>query len=616
MQHLVTISVLHGSISHDIKMRIFVIALLLFTSHAIIGQQKSKLAFEYYNSGELEKAAKLFEELYKESNFNKGYFNYYIQCLTDLGEYDEVKTIVETELKKNPDDVSLMVTLGNLHERQGEIDLANKEYKKAIQNLGPDPTNISNLATTFTNLAKYELAIETYLKGEKLANLKNLYIYNLADLYRRIGDNKNMIKYYLLVAEKDQNILNVQMQLQRFLQDDDYPELQKQLYELVQSHQDVPYYGELLQWTFMQKKEYDKALRQAKGLDRQFDENGNRVFKMAEIAVKDGEYDTAIDAFQYIIDEHGPNSTYYIDARRGLLNTKQIKVTKNYDYSTSDLQSLKQEYNIFLSEMGKNTQSSQVMFDYGEFLALYMNELDSAIIVLEQLKGFGGLPRDEVANVKLTLGDYYLMNGDRWEASLLYSQVDKDYKEGVLGEQARYRNARLSYFSGDFEWAQEQFKILKGATSRLISNDAIDMSVFILDNLGLDTTEQTLNMYAQAELLAFQNKYNEAFTKLDSIMIIFPEHSLEDDVHYVKAHIYKKLRKFDDAINEYNVVIDKFPDDIRADNAIYELAELYEFLQKPDLAKPLYEKLFLNYSDSTFAVEARKRFRILRGDEL
>ncbi|MCB0660906.1 MAG: tetratricopeptide repeat protein, partial [Saprospiraceae bacterium] len=295
-------------------MRIFVIALLLLTSHAIIGQQKSKLAFEYYNSGELEKAAKLFEELYKESNFNKGYFNYYIQCLTDLGDYDEVRNIVETELKKNPDDVSLMVTLGNLHERQGEIDLANKEYKKAIQNLGPDPTNISNLATTFTNLAKYELAIETYLKGEKLANLKNLYIYNLADLYRRIGDNKNMIKYYLLVAEKDQNILNVQMQLQRFLQDDDYPELQKQLYELVQSHQDVPYYGELLQWTFMQKKEYDKALRQAKGLDRQFDENGNRVYKMAEIAVKDGEYDTAIDAFQYIIDEHGPNSTYYIDA--------------------------------------------------------------------------------------------------------------------------------------------------------------------------------------------------------------------------------------------------------------------------------------------------------------
>ena len=29
-------------------------------------------------------------------------------------------------------------------------------------------------------------------------------------------------------------------------------------------------------------------------------------------------------------------------------------------------------------------------------------------------------------------------------------------------------------------------------------NDAIDMSVFILDNLGLDTTEQTLNMYAQS----------------------------------------------------------------------------------------------------------------------
>jgi len=33
-------------------------------------------------------------------------------------------------------------------------------------------------------------------------------------------------------------------------------------------------------------------------------------------------------------------------------------------------------------------------------------------------------------------------------------------------------------------------------------------------------------------------------------------------------------------------------------------------------AKTLYEKIFIDYSGSTFAVEARKRFRKLRGDNI
>jgi TolA-binding protein len=209
------------------------------------------------------------------------------------------------------------------------------------------------------------------------------------------------------------------------------------------------------------------------------------------------------------------------------------------------------------------------------------------------------------------------MNGERWESSLLYSQVDKDFKEGVLGEKARYQNAKLSYYAGDFEWAQEQFKILKGATSKLISNDAIDMSVFILDNLGLDTTEATLQMFASADLLIFQNKFDEALQKLDSINILFPEHSLEDDVLYQKAQIFKKLRNIDKVVPLFEKITETFKEEIKADNALFELAEIYEtVLNDKEKAKMLYEKLFIEYSGSTFAVEARKRFRILRGDEI
>jgi tetratricopeptide (TPR) repeat protein len=590
---------------------------IIFSIFSAASQQKYRLAVEYYNSGEYEKAAQIYESLYKESPNNKSYFNWYIQCLIDLKDYENAGRITQAELKKNPNDVSLYVTYGNLLERQGFSDKANAEFRKAINNLNPDPTNITNLANNFTNLAKYDLAIETFLKGEKLSNVENLYVYNLADLYRRQGDVKNMIKYYLITVEKEPSSANIQTSLQRFLSEEDYPELQKQLYQKIQEKSDIPHYGELLQWTFTQKKEYDKALRQAKALDRQFEENGNRVFTLADVAYKDKDYNTAIEAYQYIVNNHGRNTSFYLDSKRGLLNSKKAKVTENFNYSKEDLNVLKMEYVSFLNELGRNTQTATLMQEFADFEALYVNELDTAIMILEELRLFGGLPPDAIAKAKLALGDYYLMNGDRWEASLLFSQVDKDFKEGQIGEYARERNARLSYFSGDFEWAQEQFKILKGATSKLISNDAIDMSVFILDNLGMDTTEVTLQMFAQAELLTFQNKYTEAIQKLDSIHILFPEHSLDDDVLYTKAQIYKKQRRTKEMIEMYQTIIEKYPEEIRADNAIFELAELYETkLNEPEKAKVLYEKLFVDYSSSTFAVEARKRFRKLRGDEL
>jgi tetratricopeptide (TPR) repeat protein len=582
-----------------------------------IGQQKYRLAVEYYNSGEYEKAAQIYESLYNENPKNKTYFNWYIQCLLDLKDYENASKIIQSELKKSPSDVSLIVTYGSLLERQGFADKAKVEYKKAIDKLDPDPTNISNLANTFTNLAKYDLAIETYLKGEKISNVENLYVYYLADLYRRQGDIKNMIKYYLITAERESSSFNVQTSLQRFITEDDYPELQRQLYQKIQEKSNIPYFGELLQWTFIQKKEYDKALRQAKALDRQFEENGNRVFNLADVAYKDKDYNTAIEAYQYIVTNHGKNTSFYLDAKRGLLNSKKAKVTENFNYSKEDLLTLKAEYNSFLNEMGRNTQTALMMQEFAEFEALYVNELDTAILILEELRQFGGLSPEAVAKAKLALGDYYLMNGDRWEASLLFSQVDKDFKEGQMGEYARYRNAKLSYYAGDFEWAQEQFKILKGATSKLISNDAIDMSVFILDNLGMDTTEVTLQMYAQADLLTFQNKFAEALQALDSIKVIFPEHSLDDDVLYTKAQIFRKLRKTEDMVAMYQAIIEKYPEEIRADNALFELAELYETkLNDPEKAKTLYEKLFVDYSGSTFASEARKRFRVLRGDEL
>jgi tetratricopeptide (TPR) repeat protein len=269
-----------------------------------------------------------------------------------------------------------------------------------------------------------------------------------------------------------------------------------------------------------------------------------------------------------------------------------------------------------LNELGKNNQTVSLSIEYAEFEAYYMNNLEKAIEILLELIERKDVDERLQARAKLNLGDYYLMYGEFWESSLLYSQVDKSFQEGILGELARYKNARLSYFNGDFEWSKMQLDVLKPSTSKLISNDAIDLSVFISENTGLDTTTIPLEMFAAAELLALQHKYEASFERLDSINILYPDHELEDDIWYLKANIYTDLKDYDNAVKYYNDIILKHADDIRGDNAIFELAQLYETtLNNQEEAISLYEKLFLDYSSSTFSIEARKKYRTLTKKE-
>ena len=326
---------------------------------------------------------------------------------------------------------------------------------------------------------------------------------------------------------------------------------------------------------------------------------------------------TAIAAYEYIVSNKGENGTLYLESKRRALSAKREMIVAGFQYSKEDLQALVSEYETFLQEYENQVGTAYIALELAKLEAFYLNNLEKAIAVLNEVVNFPGIDPNTQADVKLNLADFYLMADEIWEATLLYSQVDKSFKEDIQGHEARFRNAKLSYYSGEFQWAQSQFEVLKSSTSRLIANDALDLSIFIMDNLALDTSSAALNLYSEADLLVFQNKFDDAFLKLDTLLNIFPDHSLLDDVLYLKAQIYKKQRKYQEASVILQRIIDEYPEEIRADNSIFELAEIYENnLNDVEKAKALYETLFVDYSNSTFAVEARKRYRILRGDSL
>ena len=599
-------------------MRILVIALFSVCFSVAFGQE-ARLAHQYFREGEYEKASIIYKKLFDKDERNDYYFERYIESLLAIEDYEACEKAVKKQIKKSPENVILYVTSGTVYERQVNIEEAEKQYAKAIDKLPKDRSHIIRLANAFIRLTKYDYAIATFEKGSKLLKDDLVFAYNLGDLYRRKGDMPLMISNFLNSLDANPSRLNnIKTIFQRSeFTEDSYQELKKQLYERIQNDSDATYFPELLAWVFMQQKEYSSALRQVSALDRRFRENGSRVMELADIASNDKDYKTAIKAYEYIVNQKGPNSSYYVQAKQSALRCKREKVVEGYNYAQEDLLDLQLEYNSFLDEFGRSKLTAPIILELARFEAFYINDLEESIRLLNELIDYPNIDPVIQAEAKLNLADFYLMKSEVWEATLLYSQVDKAFKEDILGHEARFRNAKLSYYNGDFEWAQAQFEILKSSTSKLIANDALDLSVFIMDNLGLDTTARPLQLYAEADLLVFQNRFESAFHKLDTLGTTYKDHSLEDDILYLKSKIYQKQRNFDQQAAMLQKIIESFGEEIKADNAIFELAQLYEAqLNDLEQAKALYEKLFMEYSSSTLAVEARKRFRILRGDNI
>lgn len=590
-------------------------AVVLFIQTSLMAQDPN-LATQYYNNGEYEKAATLFGQLYERDERNDYYFGRYVECLLSLEQYEQCDKVIKKQIKKTPENANLYLTYGNLFERQNKMEEAKAQYEKAIAKLAPDYSAVQMLASNFIRLTKYDFAAATYERGAQMLKDPNRFAFNLGELYRRKGDSNRMIEQYINALGADsKHHSTIQTLLARYLAPSEFPELQSQLYNRIQTD-DNPIYVELLAWSFIQRKDYKSALRQVKALDKRLDENGQRVFDLAEDATDARDFDTAISAYDYIVTEKGKDSPFFFDSKREAMECRRKKITEGFNFTPQDLKTLESEYEGFLASYGSGKQTASIMLNLADLEALYLNNLPKAIQVLETLKGLP-LDRNTMARTKINLADYYLMSGDVWESTLLYSQVDKDFKEEQLGQEARFKNARLAYYNGDFQWAQAQFDVLKASTAKFISNDAIDLSVFILDNLAADTTGTAISLYAGAELLAFQNRFDEAFQKLDTLRRDFPEHSLLDDIYYLEAQLYEKQRAYDKAAPLYQKIVESFPEDIRADNALYALAQLNETrLNDPEKAKTLYEKIFTDYSGSVFAVDARKRFRILRGDKI
>jgi pentatricopeptide repeat protein len=575
------------------------------------------LANSYFQNGEFEKAADLYQQLWEKSNFDLQFYTPLFRTYLQLKKFDEAEKVVKREIKKYSDNPQYTIDLGFLYKEKGELPKSKETYEKVIKALRPNEGEIRSTANAFKAYRESDYEIAVYEKADKLFKGNADFSYELANAYNNKGDYNTAAKNFIENIERhpeNQQLIKNQIQTVKDAEKL-MAQLETQLYGKLQKNSDNENYVDFLTWIYVQNKDFEDALVQMKALDKRRNENGYRVLNIARMAQTEGAYDEAVKGFEYVANKD-PRSNLYFQAKTELLFCRKEKIAKTINYTQEDLLALKRDYELFISDNGKNSSTANSMKELADLEGFYLHDIKSAIQHCDEVVNMSGIAQSLKNQSKLSLGDFYLIDGDVWESTLLYSQVDKEEKDAPLGEEARFKNAKLSYYKGDFDWAQEQLKVLKGSTSELISNDAINLSVFIIDNLGMDTTTEAMERFAKSDLLLFQNKDDEASKLLDTITYLFPGHALYDDIEFAKAQIYVRKREFEKAVPLLEDILKNYGKDLKGDDATFLLADINEReLHNLERAKELFKTIITDYNNSLLVIEARKRFRVLRGDK-
>ncbi len=580
-------------------------------------QLDERLAREFYFKKDYEKARDIYKSLY--DNFgNTGYFNQYADCLILTGDYEAAEKAYKAFLKKNPKNWKSHVDLAYVYQQQGENDKATKYLNKVLKDVPENKNSINEVANLLRARSFNDVAISLFNKAAKNPNINYNFYLEKAYTYNSMLDFENATECYLLyLKENPEQYETVKSRLRVMMMYDLNGNvndvIRMALLRKTQEEPDNEEYSSLLMWYSLQQQDYEMALTLLKALDKRGKGDfENDIVNIAQIAYDNKQYDIAIDAYNYILKKH-KEGVYYVDATIGLIAAEYAQAVANGSHDKGFYEKLSGRIDNAFTEMGYSKETISLITIQAEILAFELGRYDEAKTLLNNALEVNLSPRNK-AELKMKLADIYLFTDEVWEATLLYSQIEKSMKNEPIAHEARFKNAQLRYFIGEFDWANASLRILKSATSKLVANDAMTLSLTISDNLEYDTIG--LQRIAKADYYIYQHRYVLANQMLDSVVAYNPNEVSLPNAFYRKANIAMNEGDYELADSLYKRVYEGYADSYIADEALIEDALLLENqLNMKEEAMECYSKLFDYYTASVYVAQARKNYRRLR-DEL
>ena len=593
-------------------MKVYQFLILLFVSASTLAQEDF-LAKQYFNDGDFERAVVFYEKLVEKNPRRTDYAEGLIATYQQLKRYADAEDFLMKKVEQGNAYPTLLIELGYNYTLQNQSEQAQEYYKKAILKIEENPNFGYGIGYRFQKYALLEEALQAYSKAMEL-NPQLDYNYQMARVYGEQGDVEKMyISYLKLISEGKTSKSNVLRNIDDFISSDGEDQnnilLKKVLLQNAQKNPNI-LWNELLSWLFVQQKQYSSAFRQEKAIYKRMDGSSmQRLEGLGDLALEDQEPETAQEIFEYIADK----STDEITKLNAQLNLIDIQLL---DSETKKLDAVQKQFDKLIAIHGYKSRTLQLQVAYANFLTFKKDQPEPAIDILKKSLELPLNSRGR-AFVKLALGDILVFNKKFNEALIYFSQIQKNLKNDVLGQNARYKVAQTSFYKGDFDWALTQLKVLRSSTSQLIANDAMQLSLLISDNSLEDSTQTALKKYARADLLGYQNKTKEAIAELDDIMKNHKGEKIEDEALLKQGKLLESLKDYEGAEFNYIKITEFYNNGILADDAHFALGELYRnVLNEPEKAKAQYEKIIYNYQDSYYFPQARKNFRVLRGDSI
>jgi len=595
----------------------WLIAFLLFPVFVFTQQnQNTLIANQFFQNKEYQKAIPIYKDLLKQS-YNKYLYQNMLTAYLKTKKYEEALKSIKKVAKQSNEIYIQEIDQGYIHHLLGNSKKRDQHFNFVLKYLSPKAYIINSICQRFENYKFNHQAISCYQKGRQILSDKSLYNIDISRNYLALNEQKKgytylikHLRYYPNDIEEIEGTFNKVCTLES-----DQLILKEILFKSVQKDPENGLLVQLLIWNLNTLKDFSEAILQAKAHDKKTQSGGKIVLELSKYYRSIKAYKQALFCLEYTRDNG--NDFFAFLARKEILTVKKEAIENSFLISKDSIEDLVNDYRIFIDNNGINIKTISIAKDLAYMQGFYLQEYEKAITTIKMILEQSNMDRKTRGQIKLLLADIQLLSGDKWEAQLTYWQIDKSYKESTIGHQAKYKVAMLSYYTGDFKWAQNQLEVLKGSTSKLISNDAIALSTFITENYGIDSNEVPLKLFAQAQLLIYQKQYQNAILKLDTIKNFYSDHILIDDILMAKAAISKAKNKVDEAKSYYLEIIERYNKDLLIDDALFELAELlYEEKSTQADAMKYYESILLNHPESIYVIEARKKYRKLRGDNL
>tara|TARA_B100000524_G_scaffold348483_1_gene253378 strand:+ start:8414 stop:10309 length:1896 start_codon:yes stop_codon:yes gene_type:complete len=609
---------------------LFIISFLFWNfSYGQITKIDLQLAHKYYLDADYEKAMLYYEKISQEDKYLDKIYKNYKATLIELFKYREAEKLCKDQIKSQPLKLHFLVDLGIIYELDDKPAKKLQLFDKAIAQIKSNTTHsaASDLGIAFEKVGAVDRALETYIKFEKISPRNILSFHSkIAMIYNRQGKTHEMINTFfemLLLNERFlssvQNGLVNSIDFETQLKEKEI--LRKAIIQNIQTNPNKIVFVELLAWYYMLNNDYENAYIQIKSIDKKLNSNGQKVLELGNTALNNKDFNIAIKCFDYII-KNSSSLEIKFEAKNKRLITFKTKLLNGSKIIKEELEELKANYLLALSQLNNNRnvynnslRKYQLLVDLSEIEAYFLKDINSAKNHLKNAMSLTNIKAKQKAEAKLKLADIIVLENNIWEASLMYMQIEKEFKNDPLGHLAKFKNAQVYYFSGEYDWCQAQLDVLKASTSKLIANDALELSVLITDNYNMDTSETAMKLFSSADMLSAQQQYKEAIILYDSVLNNFKNHTLNDEIIFRKAKIKLKQHLYNEAIKHLENLEINYPNSILLDNSLYLMGCIYqENIKNLDLAKKYFKTLLFNHPGSLYITDSRKRFRKIAGN--